>query len=299
MELRQLEYLVTVLDEGTFTAAGIRHRIAQSAISHHIGKLERELGVQLLQRQRPAILPTPPGEMFAARARRILAEVKAAKEELSSLRGHTVGTVRFGATIPAASLDVPGLLGAFRRDYPGVRVMLQEGTGPELIDMVSHDNIDIAMVSVSEDRLPAGVASVLIDIDHLVVAGPIGHRLEAHETVAVTELAGEDIITFRDGAGLREAAEAVLRDAGVTVNVVIESNEMPVLVGLISHGLGMAMLPSAFVEQSTWPLWSRPLDPPIDPPLYLIWRDGRRRSPAADAFLRHLVRESPEPTGSP
>src|SRR5258705_4237975 len=117
MELRQLEYLVTVLDEGSFTKAASRLDIAQSAVSHHVSQLERELRVQLIERQRPRVFATPAGELFAARARRILAEVAAARDEISSLSGLTVGDVGFGATIPAAALDVPGLLGTFRARY--------------------------------------------------------------------------------------------------------------------------------------------------------------------------------------
>jgi DNA-binding transcriptional LysR family regulator len=289
MELRQLEYLITVIDEGTFTAAATRLRIAQSAVSHHVSKLERELGVQLLRRERPKVLPTPLGEVFAARARRILAEVSAATEDLSGLQGQTVGAVTFGATIPAASFDVAGLIGAFRAGYPGVRVRLREGTRSELLDMVRDDRLDVAVVSAKPDDLPKGITRMLVDIDHLVLAGPHGHPLERYDVVPVQELHGADLVTFREGAGLRRAADEVLEQVGVKPNVVIESNEMAVLVGLVSEGLGLAILPRAFVAQSTKPVWSRPLDPPIDPPLTLIWREGRRRSSPADVFLRHVI----------
>jgi LysR family transcriptional regulator, transcription activator of glutamate synthase operon len=197
MELRQLEYLTTVLDEGTFTKAAARLHIAQSAVSHHIGKLERELQVQLLRRERPQVLPTLAGETFAARARRILAEVADARDELSSLRGQMVGDVRFGATIPAASFDVPGLLSSFRETYPGVRVSLREGTGSELADMVREDVVDMAVVSADPGELPTGIRGFVVDIDHLVLAGPPGHPLEERRIVPVSELDGVDLITFR------------------------------------------------------------------------------------------------------
>jgi DNA-binding transcriptional LysR family regulator len=68
-----------------------------------------------------------------------------------------------------------------------------------------------------------------------------------------------------------------------------------VLVGLVGHGIGLAILPVGFIEQSRYPLWSRPLDPPIRPSLMLIWRRRRRRSPAAVAFLQHLAARAPRP----
>lgn len=289
MELRQLEYLVTILDEGTFTRASARLQIAQSAISHHVSRLEREVGVQLLNRARPHVLPTPAGELFAARARQILADIGSAKDELASLRGHLVGEVTFGATSPAASIDLPRLLVSFRGSYPGVRVRLREGTGPELIAMVHSDVIDLAIVSVHPGDLPRGVVGTVIDTDHLVLAGPAGHRFEHQDRTAIGELDGAELISFREGSSLRQAADAVLASHGVVVSVVVESNEMSVLLGLISCGLGLGIIPEAFAAQSALPLWSHPLDPPITPPLSLIWRDGRRRSPAAEAFLRHML----------
>jgi DNA-binding transcriptional LysR family regulator len=239
------------------------------------------------------VTPTPAGELFCARARRILAEATSARDEAISLRGHTVGQVTFGATIPAASLDVPEIIARFRRDYPGVRVRLREGTGNELLEMLRDDVIDLAVVSIEPDGLPATLAGMVIDTDDLRLAGPAGHPFEAYDVVPARELDGVELISFREGAGLRAAADQVLHEAGATPNIVIESNELPVLLGLVAHGLGLAILPAAFVQQGTAATWSRPLDPPVHPTLTLVWRDRRRRSPAAEAFLRHLVSYAP------
>jgi DNA-binding transcriptional LysR family regulator len=77
----------------------------------------------------------------------------------------------------------------------------------------------------------------------------------------------------------------VLSAHGVVPLVVIVSNEMSVL-------LGLGIVPEVFVTQSSLPLWSRPLHPTITPPLSLIWRDRRRRSPAANAYLRHMLKNT-------
>jgi DNA-binding transcriptional LysR family regulator len=293
MDLRQLEYLLAVIDEGTFTKAATRLHIAQSAVSHHIGVLEAELNVSLLRRVRPTVRPTPAGEVFAARARRILAEVASARDEIASLSGETIGDVAFGATIPAATLDVAQIIVTFRRSYPGVRVRLREGTGPELTDMIRDDTIDLAVVSIDPPSLPRGLTGVVVDTDDLVLAGPNGHPLAQHDRIDVQLLDGVELISFRQGAGLRSAADNVLQEAGVTPNVVIESNEMPVLLGLVANGLGVAILPKAFVDQTQLPLWSRPLEPAIRPALTVVWREHRRRPPAVDAFLRHLLANAP------
>jgi DNA-binding transcriptional LysR family regulator len=197
--------------------------------------------------------------------------------------------VTFGATPLAASIHLPRLLASFRAAYSGVRVRLREGTGLELIAMVHSDVIDLSIVSAHPDDLPRGVVGTVIDTDHLVLAGPIGHPLENRDRIDIRELDGAELISFREGSGLRQAADAVLTGNGVVASVVIESNEMSVLLGLIAYGLGLGIIPEAFAAPSALPLWSHPFDPTITPALSLIWRDGRRRSPAAEAFLRHML----------
>jgi DNA-binding transcriptional LysR family regulator len=178
-----------------------------------------------------------------------------------------------------------------------VRVRLREGTGPELLDMVRDDTIDLAVVSVEPDHLPAGLTGFVVDTDDLRLTGPAGHPFESYEIVPARELDGVELISFREGAGLRAAADQVLNEAGATPNIIIESNEMPVLIGLVAHGLGLAILPVAFIDQSQQATWSRPLDPPVRPSLTLVWRERRRRSPAAEAFLRHLASFAPKVPG--
>ncbi|WP_255272870.1 LysR family transcriptional regulator substrate-binding protein [Actinomadura madurae] len=185
-------------------------------------------------------------------------------------------------------------LGGFRRRYPGVRVRLREGTRQELVSMVQQDTIDLAVVSIDPLRLPHGTTGVVVDHDHLVLAGPPGHPFEHYDTAPAHALDGMDLISFRKGAGLRDAADTVLREAGVVPNIVIESNEVSVLLGLIAHGLGLGIIPRGFVALAFQPIWSIPFDPPIRPPLSLIWRESRHLAPAADAFLHHIKTSTPE-----
>jgi DNA-binding transcriptional LysR family regulator len=108
--------------------------------------------------------------------------------------------------------------------------------------------------------------------------------------VPIKALEGLDLISFRRGAGLRAAADRVFESEGVSPNIVIESNEMPLLLGLVASRLGVAVLPRQFVAEPRANIWSRPLSPSIRPSLALAWREGRRFPPAAEAFLRHVVR---------
>jgi DNA-binding transcriptional LysR family regulator len=290
MEMRQLEYLMAVAAEGSFTKAAARLDVAQSAVSHQVAKLEDELGVRLLHRQRPVIRPTEAGALFVDRISRVLAELSAAREEVLSLGGQTVGEVTFGATFPAASLDIPEILARFRTHRPGVRVSLREGTAQELLDLLKNDVADVAVIAAELTDLPPGLEGVVIDHDELVLAGKRGHRLEAYDRVEIAQLEGEAMVGFRKGAGLRAAVDAVLAQQDVVApKIMIESNELPVLIGLVQHGHGLAVLPRVFLVGAPDEVWMRELNPPITPSVLLVWRRGRRYPPATEEFLRFMV----------
>src|ERR1700690_627313 len=97
MELRQLRYLVALAEERHFTRAAAREHIAQPALSQQIRRLEEEVGLSLAQRTTRNVTITDAGEVLIARARRILAELDAARDELQGLRGVQTGHVMVGA----------------------------------------------------------------------------------------------------------------------------------------------------------------------------------------------------------
>ena len=121
MELRQLRSVEAVARHRHFTRAAEELHLAQSALSHQIRRLEQELGTPLFERTSRRVTPTEAGLVIAARARRVLAEVDAAREEVDELRGVLRGRIWIGALLPAGDIDVPGLLARFSRRAPGHR----------------------------------------------------------------------------------------------------------------------------------------------------------------------------------
>jgi DNA-binding transcriptional LysR family regulator len=128
--------------------------------------------------------------------------------------------------------------------------------------MVRQGALDLAIVSAEPAELPHDLDAEVIDVDHLVLVGPPGHP-QGVEPIPVAALDGVELIGFRARAGLRQAAEIAYEAAGVAPQVIVESNEMPVLLGLVEHGLGLAVLPEGFLGQSRAPLWQRPLGHPL------------------------------------
>ena len=104
-----------------FTRAAEELHVAQSALSHQISLLERELGTPLFERTSRRVRPTEAGAVIARRARRVMSELDGAAAEIDELRGLRRGRVRIGALLPAGDLDVPGIVARFSHRYPGSR----------------------------------------------------------------------------------------------------------------------------------------------------------------------------------
>src|SRR4051812_30166883 len=115
MELRQLRYFNAVAAQGSFTRAADELNLAQSAVSQQVRRLERELGVELLERTTRRVELTDAGEIVLTRATRILSEVDAVRSELDELRGLLRGSLVVGGVLPAGGIDLPALLLEFRQ----------------------------------------------------------------------------------------------------------------------------------------------------------------------------------------
>src|SRR5687768_16298889 len=109
MELRQLRCVEAVARHRHFTRAAEELHVAQSALSHQVQRLETELGIVLFERTSRRVTPTEAGLTLAARARRVLAELDLAHEELDQLRGVQRGRIRLGLLVRAGEIDVAGL----------------------------------------------------------------------------------------------------------------------------------------------------------------------------------------------
>ena len=156
MELRQLRYAVAVAAHRHFTRAAAAVPVAQPALSHQIRLLEQELGVELFERSRSGVRLTEAGEIFLLRARRALAEVDAAREEIAALRGLARGRLVIGAMQALAGLDLPRLLAAFHAAYPGIDVSLSEDSTRDMFTMAVRGEIDLAIAALDVEQ-PAGL----------------------------------------------------------------------------------------------------------------------------------------------
>ena len=246
MELRHLRYFIAVAEELHFTRAAQRVGIAQPPLTFQIKALEKELGVQLFDRQPGRVTLTAPGRVYLEEARAILEHIKVAAVRCRLSAQAVVGRISVGFTESASfRAEVTAALHQFRSLYPRVEMSLEEGrTGP-LMDALRQGRIDVAFV-----RLPVGVdeeiSFVPICTEPMVVVVPNGHRLAGRKAVRLEDLRDEPFVLYpratRDG--LPEMVISACEARGFSPHVVQHTPQISSTINLVASGLGISLVPA-------------------------------------------------------
>lgn len=287
MELRQLEYLVAVVEEGGFTRASERVHISQSGVSAQIRQLERELGQPLLDRSARAVRPTAAGAAVLPFARAALDAVTGVRQVVDELAGLLRGRVQVGVVTGCALPEFSAALAAFHRAHPHVDLSLVEQGSQDLVQAVRSGQLDLAVAGVHGPPEEGLERLVLVD-ERLVLVVPASSELADRDAVPVAELAGRPLVCLPRGAGVRAAFDAAC--ASTEVHVALEASSPVVVVDLVVQGLGVGVVSESMVAGHPGVCAVALADPPPRSRLEVLWRDDAAASPAARA-LAGTVRE--------
>lgn len=287
VDLQQMRYAVAVAETRNFTRAAERCYVTQSSLSHRIAGLERELGVRLFARSSRRVELTDAGEAFVARAREALAAADRAVADAAAATGVVRGRLAVGVIVTTAAVDVPEVLRRYRDRHPEVRVLLRSGRSDALVAAIRRGELDIAFLGLPEGERPTGVESVVLDHDEHVLVVAAGHRLAGAERVTLRDIAGETFVDFVAGSPARAQSDQAFAAAGLVREVAYEAGVVELIPRLIGCGLGVALLPSAFVRPLAAADPALALVPVADGPHrveYLAW-SRFPPSPATRAML--------------
>jgi DNA-binding transcriptional LysR family regulator len=286
MELRHLRTIVAVARHRSLTKAGEELFLTQSAISQQIQRLEKELGVEVFRRTSRSVELTAEGQVILGYAERVLSEVDGMQAELEEIAGLLRGQLRIGGVYPTGPYDLFGLMADFRAAHPGVAIHMVEATQDDVLAALRADELDCAFAAVDPDTLGDEFAATLLWEEEIAVVLPVGHHLCREERVTFEQLAGEDLIAYRENSALRRRLERTMAELGLEPRNAFVCTEMGAVRALSSKGLGVAVLPRSIAEQPGPPIELRPIGPErLTWPLALVWRVARRQTPAAKAFI--------------
>lgn len=245
MDLRQLQALVAVDEEGTFSAAADALATVQSNVSAHIARLERELGATLVDRGAGRL--TEEGRAVAERARRIQAEVTAITTDVAALKHEVTGRVRVGIIGTTARWLVPRLLEVSRARHPGVSLEIVDATSTSLEPQLVSGRLDLAVVNLPLPS-PELTTTRLFDEDLLLFV-PEQSELADEVDVDVARLAEIELLLPPRGTSFRDLLDACAQQAGVELRPRAQLDGLRLIASLAIAGEGAAILPATAVPR--------------------------------------------------
>ena len=244
MELRHLQALIGVAETGSFSAAAETLGTVQSNISGHVARLERELGLTLVDRAAGRL--TPEGEVVVARAYRVLGELDALTVDLNALRAEVGGTVRAGMIGTIARWLVPLLLADLAALHPNIRLVISEGTTSGLEPQVSNGRLDFALVSLPVPGRDLSSEPLFAE-DLVLVVPAADDPLQGTRRVTLDDLARFDLLLPAPGTPFRAEIDAAVLPAGVMLRPRAELDGVRLIASLTFEGYGPAILPASAV----------------------------------------------------
>lgn len=247
MELRHLRYFIAVAEELSFSRAADRLHIAQPPLSQQIRQFEDELGVRLFSRTRRRVQLTQAGQAVLAQARRVALEAESVARVARRFVAGEIGNLKVGFSSSAAYAIMPAILRAFRIRFPEVSMVLEERSTEEQIARLAAHELDVGFVRLPVENAPPPLAFKTVVREPLLLAIPQEHRLARRRAVPVTALAAEPfIVVARQAAsGLYDQIEMLCGSVGFKPKVAQQATEIQTIVGLVSAGLGIAIVPAS------------------------------------------------------
>lgn len=295
MELRHLRYFIAVAEELHFGRAAERLGISQPPLSQQIQALEEEIGARLFERTNRRVELTDAGRLFLDESRQVLAQVD--KAVLLARRAHLgeLGELKIGFTSSAPfTSTIPSSIHAFRKAYPDVHLDLQEMSSRQVLKALLEESLQVGVIRPL--ALPDAVHWVELFREPLVAVLRADHPLAvgSEDGLAIAALAEEPFVFFPRsyGTGLYDQVIALTRQAGFSPRIAQEASEAMTIIGLVSAGLGVSILPASFRRTRVDGVVYRTLsDPEATTAVWLVRRQNEG-SPLALSFIDLVTREA-------
>jgi LysR family transcriptional regulator, carnitine catabolism transcriptional activator len=296
MQFQQLEYVLAVVDHGSFTLAARAMGVAQPSLSQGVRALEGELGAELFVRAGRAVRLTAAGEAFLEPARRALRDAATARAAVAEVAGLSAGRLDLVCLPSLAADPVAALVGRFRREHPGVRVRIAEPEDPAaLVDEVRSGASELGFAEIP---LGDDLVTVALEANDYVAIVPPG-RDDCDGLLALRSLADAALITTPPGTSTRRLVDEALAAAGVTPAIAVETDHREAMAPLVVAGAGVALTPRRLAESArALGAVVREITPAIVREVGIVHRPGPL-SPAARAFLALAAPDAPRPGGRP
>ena len=277
--------LMSAVEMGSLKAAAEALGCTQSAVSHMIASLEKELGFRLLRRARSGVKLTDEGERLLPFVRALLSADEQLRQSAASIRGLDQGTVRIGAFTSVAVHWLPPVLKEFQRDYPNVEFKLLNGDYHDVNEWLSDGSVDIGFVALPCE-LPCETITLMED--RLLAILPRESRYASYPRFPLTECERESFISLLQSSD--HDARRALEAAGVQPNVRFYTKDDYAIIAMVEQGLGMSIMPELLLKGRHDELLTLPLVPEAKRTIGIAFAAHSHPGPATRRFCDYVVR---------
>ena len=278
-----------VIDIGSFTRTAEQLDYSQSAISQAVHSLEQELGTQLINRSKSGITLTPDGKSYLPYLKAICSAENALVQKQRELLGLENSTIRIGTFTSVSRNLLPFLMQAFKKTYPGVNFILQQGEYTSIRQGVLDGSIDFGFVNA---QAVTGLTIKPLYRDEMMAVLPPAHPLAKQTSISLQELAQEPFILLDEGE------HCVPLDAfarlGITPHIEYTVYDDYTILAMIQQGLGVSIMYRLVLAGFENGLILRPVKEPLERTLSLAWRNWDTLPLAARRFADFILKESPK-----
>ncbi|WP_223251410.1 LysR family transcriptional regulator [Bacillus pumilus] len=275
----QYKVFLTVVECGSFTKAGEKLGLTQSGVSHNIAKLESELGVVLLRRNRNGLALTDAGERVMPHIRQIIHHASLLEQEAALIQGMEVGSIKIGTFSSFSSKMLPQLIHRFTKGYPNIQVELYEGGYEEIEDWIASGTVDVGFLTQPSREFE----TVPLFQDELVVLMQEEHRFNTKKVIEVDSLHDESFIMPKAGCDL--LIKKLLKERGVKPHVLFEIGDNNTLISMVQEGLGMTIIPTLILAPQMSHTKVIPLETSVYREINLAFKSFKAASPSAKRWI--------------
>ena len=282
MELRQLEYFQMASRLRNITRAAERLRVSQPNITVAIKKLEAELGIQLFDRSQKQLALTPEGAVFLNRIELALRNIQDAVLEVNDYKQLQKGTIKIGIPPMMGAYLFPKIFSSFQKKYSHLDIYLHEEGSMSIREQLERDELDFGIIIIS--GASHNLQLLPMTTSQIVACVPAGSPLAAKERISKDDIAAANVIMLKEGSFLRQTILGKLKEQSITPNIVLESNQVVTIKGLVASGVGISFLLDMVLEDAPG-VKAIPLEEPLFVDVGLAWKKDRYISKAAQSFI--------------
>ncbi len=241
MNIRDLKYLVALIDHRHFGKAAEACFVSQPALSMQLKKLEEHLGVQLLERTNKSVMLTPIGEELGARARNVISQVDEIRDLARLAADPYGGDLTLGVFPTLAPYLLPHIMPSITKKFPRLSLYLLEEQTATLVQKLKQGKIDAAILALPIAE--SGLQVMPLFEEEFLLAVPKQHEFAKRKTIRQDELAGQQLLLLEEGHCLREQALSLCYRFNAQENQQFRATSLETLRHMVAAGIGITLMP--------------------------------------------------------